>query len=68
MLQITPFLGMLRQIQGHHEEIRAANRKAMQDPSAHSCPRLPKQVNLVWAVRHRDELQLLDADLLTTAA
>lgn len=29
--------------------------------------RLPSQVHLIWAVRNRDELQLLDQDLLATA-
>lgn len=62
-MQITPLLSMLREIQSHHRQL-AADIKKLPGERHHQ---LPGQVHLVWAVRNREELQLLDQDLLETA-
>ena len=88
LLQVTPLLGMLREMQAQQNEQHAAKHKGMngnghtngtgnghvngaangfQKSSGTPSYRLPSQVHLIWAVRNRDELQLLDQDLLATA-
>ena len=63
-LQITPLLSMLREIQTQHRRVRVEAKKL---DSEQQRPHLPNQVHLIWAVRNRDELQLLDQELLDTA-
>ncbi len=62
MLQITPLLAMLREMQGHHTEV--ANKQGLKWSAQWQ---LPGRVHLIWAVRNRDELRLLDEGLLETA-
>ena len=55
-VQITPLLEMLREIQRHHAAAAEYNEGL-------SWPR----VHLIWSCRNRDELQLLDKELLLDA-
>ena len=64
LLQVTPLLGMLRDIKSCEDSAAAAETK-LGSHTAYSG--LPQSVHLIWAVRNRDELQLLDQDLLATA-
>ena len=64
LAQITPLLSMLREIQSQHRQASSDAKKLPEEPLRYN---LPAQVHLMWAVRNRDELQLLDQDLLDTA-
>ena len=64
-MQVTPLLGMLRDIQYAEKAAAIADQKLGEQ---HTYIGLPRSVNLIWAVRNRSKLQLLDQDLLTTAA
>lgn len=63
-LQITPLLSMLREIQTQHRQASVEARKLSEEQQRYQ---VPAQVHLIWAVRNRDELQLLDQELLDTA-
>ena len=63
-LQITPLLSMLREIQTQHRQVSVEAKKLDNKQQIYQ---LPTQVHLIWAVRNRDELQLLDQELLDTA-
>lgn len=63
-LQITPLLSMLREIQTQHRQPSVEARKLSEERQRYQ---VPAQVHLIWAVRNRDELQLLDQELLDTA-
>ena len=65
-LQITPFLGMLRELQCLHERRMIAEQKELSEDGMTSG--VPATVHLIWVVRDRDELQLLDSQLLAAAA
>jgi len=53
---------MLRETQAHHVE--ETNKRGFKWGAQWQ---LPGRVHLVWAVRNRDELQLMDQALLKTA-
>ncbi len=57
---------MLRELRALHEMRFAKQHKDLSDDGF--VDRFPSSVHLVWAVRERDELQLLDAELLAAAA
>lgn len=64
-LQITPVLSMLRDMQSQHRAmLNATETKSALSQPVHN---LPATVHLTWAVKNRDELQLLDEELLMTA-
>ena len=64
-MQVTPLLGMLRDIQYAEKAAAIADKRLGEQQSYIG---LPRSVNLIWAVKNRSELQLLDQELLTTAA
>ena len=66
VMQITPFLGMLRELQGLHERRMIAEHKDLSEDGL--ATGVPATVHLIWVVRDRDELQLLDSRLLAAAA
>lgn len=65
-MQVTPILGVLREINRRHKDAEKAGSGG--GTSKPGWPAgVPRRVDFVWAVRKRDELQLLDQELLDVA-
>lgn len=57
-------LSMLREIQSQQRQIQNVADNLAEDQQRFLTP---AQIHLIWAVRNREELQLLDQSLLETA-
>ena len=64
MLQITPLLGMLTEMNATHEAFKAAAEQ--QELSSVEKPH-PFSATLVWAFKRKEELSLMNEDLFAVA-